>query len=387
MNAQLITFTNLFPSALRPTHGLFVLDRMRRVAAATGLPWQVVCPVPVVPRWLRRRREDRLHAGMPEREVVEGITVWHPRYLHVPGLSLRAQARRMAAAARPLLAQLVAGKPALLDVHYVYPDGVAALTLARELHVPALVTARGTDAILLARRAVVRKQIRDVADVPYRWLAVSEDLRRHLVRATGLADEAVLLARNGVDLERFQPGDRAAARRALGLPEQERILLGVGRLVPVKGFARFAAALTALPDTRLVLVGDGGDRNKIARRAAPGRLHLLGPLPPDGVAQACRAADLLVLPSTREGWPNVVTEALASGLPVVAFAVGGVPEILTDPRYGRAIPPGDRGAFLSAVRTMLDAPPPAADVRRFAEQYGWQPTIDLLARLVREALG
>jgi glycosyltransferase involved in cell wall biosynthesis len=346
----------------------------------------VLCPVPRVPRWLRRR-SDRIDAAQPARETWDGIEVLHAPYFHLPGVSLAAQARRIRDASRGLLQRLAGDGPTLLDAHYVYPDGVAALELARELGLPCFVTARGTDMILLAGKPAVRRQLRAVAGVAERFFAVSEDLRRRIVAATGLPDAQVRLARNGVDLERFRPGDRRQARAALGLPADRPLLLAVGRLVAAKGFLPFARRLGAIPGAELVIAGDGPQRRRLARLArTSGRIRLLGPLPPDRVAEACRAADLLVLPSAREGWPNVVTEALASGLPVVAFAVGGVPEILTDARFGRAIRPGDHAAFAAAVRELLAAPPPTADVRSFAERYGWQPTVDLLAAEFRAAL-
>jgi glycosyltransferase involved in cell wall biosynthesis len=99
----------------------------------------------------------------------------------------------------------------------------------------------------------------------------------------------------------------------------------------------------------------------------------------------------LLLPSAREGWPNVVTEALASGLPVVASAVGGIPEILTDPAFGRTVPPDDPVALAAAVREFLAAPPPRAAVRAFAERYSWnepvRQLVDLLQRAVHQPTG
>ena len=195
--------------------------------------------------------------------------------------------------------------------------------------------------------------------------------------------------RNGVDLDRFRPGDPAAARRELGLPVTGRLLLGIGRLVAGKGFVLAAQALASLPDdVQLVLVGDGPERGPI-EIAAAGRVHCLGALPPDRVAIACRAADLLVLPSEREGWPNVVTEALASGLPVVATRVGGIPQILGEapPSWlGALVPPRDVPALAAALRTVLATPPDRAAVAAFAQRYGWDEPVAQLVAVFRSAL-
>ena len=382
---RLITFTNLFPSAAAPTHGLFVQERMRRVAAATGLDWCVVAPVPAVPWPLRA---DPQHRASPEHEIVGGVPVGHPRYFHLPGLSMRAQARRMARAAEPMVAALAGDGPCLIDAHYVYPDGVAALAIAAKLRVPCLVTARGTDLNVLGDVPSVREQIRASVPGAFALLAVSSALCRRFVEVAGVPADRVVLARNGVDLDRFRPGDRGAARAALGLPAERSLVLAVGRLVEGKGFHLMARALRSLPGTvDLVVIGTGPERERLQMVAPPGRLHLLGARPPDEVALAYRACDVLVLPSEREGWPNVVTEALASGLPVVATPVGAVPDMLTDPHVGALVRHGDSRALAAEVMRFLDVPRDRQLIRRFAERFGWDRPIAIVADLCERALG
>jgi glycosyltransferase involved in cell wall biosynthesis len=95
---------------------------------------------------------------------------------------------------------------------------------------------------------------------------------------------------------------------------------------------------------------------------------------------------VFVLPSSREGWPNVVTEALACGCPVVATRTWGVPEILTDDRLARMVPAGDEAALADAIRAMLAAPPDPAEVRALAERYAWDPVVSMLADLYQRCL-
>jgi glycosyltransferase involved in cell wall biosynthesis len=383
---HVVTFSNLFPSSVMPTHGLFVQERMRRVVAAGGFRWSVVAPVPDV-IWPLRRGAYKAWASVPLSESRGGVDVHHPRFRHWPGMSQRRQADAVRDGARSLLRQLCADGPVVVDAHYLWPDGVAAGELAQELSVPFTLTARGTDVNVLAQDPAIAARIAAVAAAAHACMAVSDALGQRFAAAAGLPDGAVRTVRNGVDLDRFAPGDQAAARTALGLPADGRIALGVGRLVPGKGFDVAARAVRQLDDLTLVLVGAGAERPTI-EDAGGGRVRFLGAQPPERVALAYRAADLLVLPSEREGWPNVVTEALACGLPVVASRVGGIPQILGDdppPQLGAMVQPGDVDGLVTALTATLAAGRRTDEVRAFAERYGWAEPVAELVETFRAA--
>jgi glycosyltransferase involved in cell wall biosynthesis len=336
--------------------------------------------------WPLRTREQRQQARAPAREQWRGVAVEHPRWRHWPGCTRR-QARAMAAGARGVVAALAARQRIVLDAHYLWPDGVAAGLLARELGVPFTLTARGSDLNVLADDPVIAAAIAEAAQRAFACCAVSGALCDRFAAVARLPRARITEVRNGVDVERFAPGDAAAARRELGLPATGAIVLGVGRLVAAKGFAVAAAAVARLGgEAELVLVGDGPDRAAIG--AAHGGTRLLGPLPPERVALAYRAADVLVLPSEREGWPNVVTEALASGLRVVATPVGGIPEMLGEPVpewLGALVPPRDVEALAAALRSCLARPGERDRVRAFALRYGWQEPVQTLVGIFERA--
>lgn len=384
---HVVTFSNLFPSSVMPTHGLFVKERMRRVAAAGGFQWTVVAPVPNV-IWPLRRGVYKAWAQVPRHERLDGIDVHHPRFRHWPGMSQRRQADAVRDGARPLLQKLCADGPVVIDAHYLWPDGVAAGELARELGVPFTLTARGSDVNVLAQDPPIAARIAAVASEAHQCMAVSDALAQRFAEAAGMPGERVRTVRNGVDLDRFGPGDQAEARAELGLPVTGRIALGVGRLVPGKGFDVAARAVRKLEDVTLVLVGAGAERANI-EAAGGGRVVFLGAQPPERVAVAYRAADVFVLPSEREGWPNVVTEALASGVPVVATRVGGIPQILGDeppPHLGAMVPPSDPDGLQQALRLVLAEGHRRDEVRAFAERYGWQQPVELLVETFRSAV-
>ena len=158
----------------------------------------------------------------------------------------------------------------LIDAHYFYPDGVAAAKLARELEIPLLITGRGTDLTLIPQSAPERAQIQWACKQASALITVCEDLKDKLVEL-GEAPSRIVTLRNGVDLDRFSPGDRSAARARLGLTGFT--LLSVGSLIPRKGHELIIAALADLPDAqpsdrrqRTDAIGAGENRAREGRR-------------------------------------------------------------------------------------------------------------------------
>jgi teichuronic acid biosynthesis glycosyltransferase TuaC len=191
---------------------------------------------------------------------------------------------------------------------------------------------------------------------------VSRPLVDELVRLGAPIDRAVLLP-NGVDPAVFYPQARAEARRALALPERDRIVLYVGGLEPEKGLRELCDAFAALQlsepaPVHLIAVGEGSLEGELRVRAArlgagSGRLILAGSQDLAGVARFLGAADLLALPSWAEGTPNVVLEALAAGRPVVASRVGGIPDAILEGVTGILVKPRDAQDLGRGLRQAL----------------------------------
>ena len=186
----------------------------------------------------------------------------------------------------------------------------------------------------------------------------------------------VRVLRNGVDLKLFRPLDRASLRAAFGLAGP--VLLTVGQLVERKGVHLVIDALAELPGHTLLVAGDGPERAALAERARrlglEGRVRFLGEIPHERLADLYNAADCLVLASSREGWANVLLEAMACGTPVVATAVWGTPEVVAAPEAGRLVAERSAPALAAAIRDLLAAAPPRASTRAYAERFGWEPT-------------
>ncbi len=198
-----------------------------------------------------------------------------------------------------------------------------------------------------------------------------------------------------VDGRLFRPGDRAAAREALGLEVSGRLLLFVGRLERAKGTERLVDALALLapdaPGLRLVLAGDGSQRRPMeeqARRLGVGdRLVFAGWVDHDALPEWLRAADLLVLPSDAEGLPTVVVEALSCGTPVVATAVGGVPALVSDGVTGLLLREVSAPALAGAVRDALARPWRRDDLVASVAGYSAERAGRQVGGLLREAAG
>lgn len=163
---------------------------------------------------------------------------------------------------------------------------------------------------------------------------------------------------NCIDLDRFHPVDKAVARQALGLPLDRRLVMFAAQdpgAEPRKGLPQLAAALSLLSaelSADLVIAGSGTAPSGIGDR----RVHLLGRIHDDGrMACAYSAADVFVAPSTEDNLPNTVMEALACGVPCVAFDVGGMPDLIQHGVSGYLARPGDVADLGHGIEWLLES--------------------------------
>jgi glycosyltransferase involved in cell wall biosynthesis len=207
-------------------------------------------------------------------------------------------------------------------------------------------------------------------------LATLADLRTHGFRRLRLWGR-------GVDTQRFHPRHHSEAWRAsVGAQPGERVLLYVGRLAPEKRVDLLADALPTLPNTRLVLVGDGPARPALERRLSGARAHFTGYLRGDELATAYASADMFVFPSDTETFGQVLQEAMASGLPVVAARAGGAIDLVRDGMTGALFQPGNATELRAQIFRLVNAPAQRATMgsagRAAAEQRSWGRVMDEL---------
>jgi teichuronic acid biosynthesis glycosyltransferase TuaC len=259
--------------------------------------------------------------------------------------------------------------------------------LGRAVGRPVVITARGSDLNIIARHAIPRLWIRWAARQADGLVAVSNGLRQRLAEL-GISADRVRVLRNGVDLSLFRPYDREAARQKLGFARPT--VLAVGNLVALKRHNLMIEALPQLPEIELVIVGEGSERpaieNLVRKRRVADRVRLLGRVPQDYLPEMYSAADLLLLVSSHEGWPNVLLESMACGTPVVVSEIGGIADIVATAEAGRIVADVTPSRLAGAIRGLLAAPPSRAATRAYAERFDWQSTTDGQIALFHEVL-
>ena len=319
---KVLVLSTVFPNPAQPLHGLFVFERARHMPAHA----EVVVVAPV--SWMLRLRQR-----VPHREVHGNLTVVHPTYFYVPGI-MKALDGLCLFLSTLWTVRMLRREFAfdLIDSHFSFPEGFAAVMLGRWFGCPVTITLRGTIGHLSAqrlRRLAISWALRNAT----RLIAVGHPLKDSAV-SLGADPSRVDVIPNGVDTRRFAPIDRADARAALGLPAEGRLIVSAGHLSPRKGFDRVLRVLPDLladmPDLSFAIVGGAGvERDNVAAlerlvRESSLEPHVIftGAQPPERVALWMNAADVFVLASDNEGCPNVVWEALACGRAVVASKVG-----------------------------------------------------------------
>ncbi len=390
---RLLVFTTVFPHAGQPGLGLFIRERMFRVAHV--LPLIVVAPVPWFPfQGLVRRWRPYFRPPAPYHEFHEGIEIYHPRFLSVPGWFKSLDGLLMAISSFPILWQLKKRfNFQVIDAHFTYPDGYAAALLGRWLRVPVTITMRGSE-VRQARDRRFRLLLTKALQRAQRIFCVSDSLKK-LAKGLGIEDRKIRVIPNGVDTGKFTPVPKSKARQIIGLPLGIPVLVTVGVLVEGKGFHRVIELLPRLcrqlPELQYLIVGGAsptspaGDwsqrlKRQVSHLGLQGKVHFLGQLSPEDLKIPLSAADIFVLSTRSEGWANVFLEAMACGLPVVTTDVGGNPEVVCNSEYGEVVPFDNAAALESALVSAFRKRWNRAEIITYARQNAWEQRTPILVQ-------
>jgi glycosyltransferase involved in cell wall biosynthesis len=387
---KLLTFSTLFPNTVKPSHGIFVETRLRYLLGSGKVESKVVAPVPWFPSQSKRFGDYAAFAKVPASETRYGIDVRHPRYLVIPKVGMTAAPWLLAQSAKKEIGRIIDEGYDFdaIDAHYFYPDGVAAVMLGKYFNKPVVITARGTDINLIPQYALPRKQLMWAADNAAGMITVCNALRDEMV-GLGMPGERIVPLRNGVDLQRFQPMDRQAARAKLGI--DGFTIISVGLLDPRKAHDLTIGALPLMPDVKLLIAGTGPERRNLEAQAerlgVSDRVKLLGAVAQTDLKDYYNAADAMVLASSREGWANVLLESMACGTPVVASNVWGTPEVVAAPEAGVLMQERTSEGIADAMARLRAHYPDHAATRRYAENFSWDATTEGQLQLFSRIIG
>lgn len=339
---KILTFTTLFPNKIYPNNNIFIKERMSRVAKYC--PLRIVAPIPFFPKIIKIKKWFPF-TQIPRLSKYPEFTVYHPRYFITPKIGMIFYGLFLFVSVIRLLIKVRNEYNFdIIDSHYIYPDGLAAVLIGKVLQKPVVVSARGTDINLYPRFPFIRKQIIFTLKRAKGVIAVCQALKDQMIEL-GVSDDKITVIPNGVDANKFFPISQKKARERLNLPLKKQIILSVGNLIERKGFHFIIEALNIIKNQYnheviplLVIVGEGEYREVLERKIHKLNLKsdviLTGSKPHEQLNDWYNACDIYCLASSREGWPNVLFEALACGKPVVATNVWGVSEVIKSPEYG-----------------------------------------------------
>ena len=375
-----------FPTPANPTFGL--VNGLHVQALSRYLDIKVLSPHPYFPSW----KHSAIGRSKSSRNY-ENIAVTDTRALYLPlsrgaingiiyGWSIRHSLRRLCEEFHP----------DFLMTSFGFPDAVGVAEVAPALGLPLVAILRGTD-------------IHTYCQMPARWPAIVKALNSaalvipisrslaDIVIQSGVDSKCVHVVHYGIDQHTFQIRDRNQAAQELGLPIDRKRILFVGNLLPVKALPTLIAAFAGLvgnDDVDLYLIGEGPEQRPIkkliAKHHLDGRVRLLGEKLHAEVAHWMAACDLVCLPSQNEGIPNVVLEAFASGRPVVASRVGGIPEVVDDGTTGLLVPPGNVSALTNALQEALVRRWDPVLIRGTVRDFDWDVNARSLTALVANTM-
>jgi len=385
---KIVVFSSLYPSRIRPNAGVFIRERMSKVAEQ--LPLVVVSPVPWFPlQGLIRLCKPEFRPQPATFERQQGIDVYYPRFLSIPGLLKSWDGLFMALGSFFTFYRLRKQfQFNIIDAHFAYPDGYAATLLGKWFAVPVTITLRGTE-VPQSKRPQIRTCLLQALQNATQVFSVSESLKQHVVEL-GADAEKIQRIGNGVDTKKFYPVDKQEARQQLELPEDAKVLISVGGLVDRKGFHRVLEVLPALvkqyPNLIYLIVGGPSPEGNISERLQQQvkdldlveHVRFLGSQPSDQLKTPLSASDVFVLATANEGWANVFLEAMACGLPVITTDVGGNAEVVNDKALGAIVTFGDRQALQEALSAALEKTWDKTEILKYAKANAWQQRVDKL---------
>jgi len=386
MSLRVLYVSNLYPSALRPMAGFFHVPLFDRLADRCEFKViQVFMTSLVTPT-----ATNHVFASPPfDSRVATRVKAYYlPKLGHWNGMLFSL------AVAHPVATVVRDWHPDVLFSSWLYPDAFGTLRLAQKWRLPLVCDAVGSDVNILMAHPGRRRQILQLLQQSATVVTRSRALCEKLI-GEGVPPHKITVLYNGVDHSRFQVLDRCQCAQRLGLDPNRRRILFAGAFLPVKNLATLIEAFAAVrangfPHLELVLAGTGPLESRLRRRVTKLRLQdavrITGRfIAHDEVPYWMGAADLLCLPSLHEGVPNVILEALACGLPIVASRVGGIPEVVPEHAGILIRQPTDADELAQTLCEALQRSWDRAAICSTATRFTWDAAAETLFQVLTHA--
>jgi teichuronic acid biosynthesis glycosyltransferase TuaC len=339
---KLLVITHSFPTKYNPIATIFILNQLEALKKECDI--KVIYPHAYVPKFKFLNQYHRF-SKIPNKELIKGIEVLHSKYFMFPRILFVPKLLNFFLFIEAFLSNLASKKlaertvekwnPDIIHIHGLLADGLIGLNLKKKYHKPVVVNVWGEDVTKFSKEMFSK-------NLAHRTLRNSDAI---ICQSNFLKNEIKKLRiKNrfftitvGPLLSRFKPKEMNRSRKDLKLPENKRIILFVGGLIPRKGveFLIKATRLIARKDKDILvlLIGRGFLKAKLKKLASELKLDnnvkFLGIKNNEDIVKYMNASEVFVLPSLNEGLPVVLCEALACGKPVVATSVAGTPELVT----------------------------------------------------------
>lgn len=376
LKPRILTLTTVYPSPFEPDTGVFIETRLRHMTA--GAEIKVLAPIPII-NYGRRHVELRRIASKHDPGGL--LEVIYPRWFYPPAGGASNAIFLFLSTIWPLARLRRSFRFDIIDAHFTHPEGVAAALLALVFRCPFTITMRGNEQMHVRhrlRRRLMGWALRRAGRV----IAVSENLRT-LALELGVEPSQSVTIPNGIEKEIFHPRDREICRIEYGISGKAHLIVSAGHLIELKGHHRIIRAVRGLVDDGMDVQfriaggkGRGQDYDfalgqEIKRLGLEDRVQILGHIDRQALARLISAADVFCLASSREGWPNVIHEALACGTPVVATNVGGVSQMIASEQCGIVVHPDSPSALQAALAAALRKPWEREIIARRGQLRSW----------------
>ena len=379
---NILVITNLYPYPWEPNRAIFNKQQFEKLAEIANVKVIVLVP------WTSAVK----NICKLKTRVNNGVEITYCVYLYPPKFGRSFYPVFIFLSLLTHLWQIKKFRPDSMLLSWAFPDAIAGSLLARLLKVPTLIKVHGSDinvhATVKERRAQINRAMQQAESI----ISVSQDLKNKILEM-GVAPEKVHVLYNGIDKSLFHPVEKSVARKSCGIDIQRKVILFIGNLKVSKGSNLLMEAYILLvkqdPDVDLYFIGTGDQINILKRLATEnsleGNVHFLGAVAHGQLNKWVNASDVLALPSMNEGVPNVILEAQACGIPVVATNVGGIPEIVSL-ETGILVEYGDKEILSDALQEALCKNWDRSKISNNKNILSWQDNAAKLLNIIKTAI-